>query len=197
MTAAGEPYLPEGYTVELSDGFYCVVQAEPQPGQTYTITFDPNGDAWEGSGEPITDVTDSGGLLDASGIPAEPVWANHVFRGWYTSAEGGEAVDLTAGFTGDTTLYAQWTAMYTITFNPNGGGWSGSTGPKTVLTGADGLLAERPAAPTRSGYTFGGWYTNAYGGEAVNLSAVCHRLRPLEPGPDPLHRHRAGGPGAL
>ena len=59
------------------------------------------------------------------------------------------------------------TSSYTITFNYN---YSGSTNT-TATTGTDGKLASLPT-PTRSGYTFDGWYTAATGGTAVTVSNV-------------------------
>lgn len=54
---------------------------------------------------------------------------------------------------------------YTVSFNANGGACS--TGSKTVTYGnAYGTLP----TPTRSGYTFNGWYTSASGGSKVTSS---------------------------
>jgi len=44
---------------------------------------------------------------------------------------------------------------YTITFNLN---YTGAATPTTSVTGTDGKLASLPANPSRSGYTFDGWY---------------------------------------
>jgi len=54
-----------------------------------------------------------------------------------------------------------------ITFNANGG----SVTPATAMTGIDGKLASLPT-PTRSGYTFSGWFTAASGGTAVDTVYV-------------------------
>jgi uncharacterized protein (TIGR02145 family)/uncharacterized repeat protein (TIGR02543 family) len=53
----------------------------------------------------------------------------------------------------------------TITFNANGG----TVNPTSGTTGSDGKLASLPT-PTRSGYTFDGWYTAATGGTEVTTS---------------------------
>ncbi len=42
----------------------------------------------------------------------------------------------------------------------------------TVVTGVDGKLATLPEAPTRSGYTFNGWFTEKTGGEKVTTDTV-------------------------
>ena len=57
---------------------------------------------------------------------------------------------------------------FTITFDPNGG----SVTPTSGTTGADGRLTSLPT-PTRSGsYSFNGWFTAASGGTAVTTSRV-------------------------
>jgi uncharacterized repeat protein (TIGR02543 family) len=57
--------------------------------------------------------------------------------------------------------------QYTITFNANGG----TVSPASGTTGTDGKLASLPA-PTKSGYTFDGWFTAATGGSAVTAGTV-------------------------
>ena len=58
---------------------------------------------------------------------------------------------------------------YTVTFNPNGGSGSASTA-KTATTGK--LTALPSPSPTRSGYSFDGWYTSAGGGTKISTSTV-------------------------
>ena len=54
------------------------------------------------------------------------------------------------------TLYAKWSANnYTISFNSNGGSLVSS------ITQAYGTTLTPPAAPTKTGHSFGGWYTEA------------------------------------
>ena len=67
---------------------------------------------------------------------------------------------------GTVTLTANWTAkQYTLTFNANGG--SVSTATRQVAYGSTyGTLP----TPTRTGYTFVGWYTAASGGNQVTSS---------------------------
>ena len=64
---------------------------------------------------------------------------------------------------GNITMYAGWVAnTYTVTFNANGG--SVSTASKAVTYASTyGTLP----TPTRTGYTFNGWYTAASGGSQV------------------------------
>ena len=71
---------------------------------------------------------------------------------------------------GVTELTVQWTApTYTVTLHANGG----SVSPASVTTGADGKLASLPT-PTRSSYSFNGWYTEKNGGTKVTTDTVFH-----------------------
>ena len=69
---------------------------------------------------------------------------------------------------GNTTVYAQWTPIkYTLTFNANGG--SVSTASSSIAYGsAYGTLP----TPTRTGYTFNGWFTASSGGTKVSSSTT-------------------------
>lgn len=69
-----------------------------------------------------------------------------------------------------TALTVQWTApTYTVTLHANGG----SVSLDFVTTGADGKLASLPT-PTRSSYSFNGWYTEKNGGTKVTTDTVFH-----------------------
>ena len=69
------------------------------------------------------------------------------------------------------TMYARWTALasYTVTLNPNGG--TCSTPNITVYYSQTyGTLP----TPTRTGYTFAGWWTTKEtGGKQVTKDTVC------------------------
>ena len=77
---------------------------------------------------------------------------------------------------------------FTITFNANGG----TVDKTTAQTGTDGRLTSLPT-PTRSDYTFDGWFTAAENGEMVTTSTVfysdatihAHWTKVTEPDPDP------------
>ena len=100
-----------------------------------------------------------------------PTRIGYEFQGYYTSMNGvGTKYYNSAGSgltplnrTDLTTLYAHWVAdSYTVTLNANGG-----SGGKTSVTATYGQ--ELPALlssdlPTRSGYTFNGYYTSTSGG---------------------------------
>lgn len=62
---------------------------------------------------------------------------------------------------------ANASGTYTVSFNANGG----SVTPASAVTGADGKLTSLPT-PTRSGYTFNGWYTATSGGTKVDTNYI-------------------------
>lgn len=84
--------------------------------------------------------------------------------GWHTDDTATTAlyaVDATNIPADGTTYYAVWapvraTTTYTVTFNSQGGS---AIGPITNV--ADGATIGFPGTPTRSGYTFEGWYKEA------------------------------------
>ncbi|MBQ9814265.1 MAG: InlB B-repeat-containing protein [Lachnospiraceae bacterium] len=99
--------------------------------------------------------------------PAAPTRTGYSFVGWYTATVGGKRFDeYTVVKTGDVKSYAHWTAnSYTVSFNANGG--SVSTSSKSVTY--DQTYGTLPT-PTRTGYTFDGWYTSSSGGTRIYSS---------------------------
>lgn len=91
--------------------------------------------------------------------PGNPERVGYAFAGWYTSADtSGSEYDFTAAVNDDVTLYAKWTPnMYAVTFDSQGGS---AVDAQQVAYGG---YATQPATPTRDGYTFVGWTTDAAG----------------------------------
>lgn len=116
-----------------------------------TISFDTQG----GSAVPAQQVKTGATAVR----PDDPTRTGYTFAEWYASADySGEPYDFTAPVTADTTLYAKWTPnKYTVTFDTQGGS---AVSAQQV---AYGNLVTQPAAPTREGYTFVGWATDASG----------------------------------
>ncbi len=138
---------------------------------SYTVTFNANGST-NAAGNKPTLLTTSKSVKYAStyGTLPTPTWAGYTFLGWYTSKTGGTKIVSTTkvSITSGVTLYARWQAnTYKATFNANGG--SVSTASKNVVYLAKyGTLP----TPTRTGYTFAGWYTAASGGSKVDSSTL-------------------------
>jgi uncharacterized repeat protein (TIGR02543 family) len=77
-------------------------------------------------------------------------------------------VTISAGSIGDKSYTANWTVnTYTVTFDANGG----TVTPASGTTGEDGTLSSLPT-PTRTGYTFDGWFTLATEGTVVTTATV-------------------------
>ena len=124
--------------------------------QEVTVTFDPQG----GTVTPAGMTTDHKKL---SSLPT-PTRNGWWFKGWYTAAEGGSEVDTSTEFTSNTTIYAQWYQEATVTFDPNGG----MVTPAGMNT--DHWKLSSLPEPTRDGWTFDGWWTEATGGSRVTTN---------------------------
>lgn len=133
---------------------------------TYTVSFAPNGTA-DKLGNKATVATSSIKVTyDATyGTLPTPVWPGYKFEGWYTAASGGTKItkDSKVAITANITLYAHWSkASFTVTFNANGGKTTVASKSVTYL----GQYGDLPT-PTRTGYTFDGWYTAASDGTRI------------------------------
>lgn len=87
--------------------------------------------------------------------PADPTAEGYVFRGWYTTAACTTEFDFNTPITADTTLYAKWDEIYTVTFNVGGHG----TAPAAQKV-ENGGKATKPENPTAKDWRFDGWYTD-------------------------------------
>jgi uncharacterized repeat protein (TIGR02543 family) len=126
---------------------------------TLTITYSTNGGSSISSGSTVTGAT-------ISSAPTSPTRTGYAFVGWYSDSGLSAAVlwPYAHGKTADFTIYAKWTANTLIlTYVSNGG--SAVTNGSTVTAGT---ISSAPTAPTRSGYNFLGWYTDAVFTTAVN-----------------------------
>lgn len=128
-------------------------------GPEATIVFDENG------GSEVTDITRVVGSL--IGTLPEPERKGYTFEGWYTDNGTFQNVFSERKMQENgTTLYAKWTANdYTITFHVNGGNElpADEQSRKVIYDGTYGQLP----LPTKSGYGFEGWFTEAEGGVEV------------------------------
>ena len=135
------------------------------------VTLDLNGSKLGGSSDAIQIIvkTDSEFTAPASGGLNRPDGDTGSYFMWLGS--DGKLYAPGASVPADVTaLTVQWTApTYTVTLHANGG----SVSPTSVTTGADGKLASLPT-PTRSSYSFNGWYTEKNGGTKVTTDTVFH-----------------------
>ena len=157
---------------------------------------------WESNGitvYTITFITDGGTQVNAIEIedgdvavaPTAPLKSGYSFLNWVIT--GTETVfDFSLAITSDLSLTAVWetseVTFILITFNSNGGSFVASQ----VLY--DGDLPVEPTDPTRSGYTFTGWYkdialTQAFSfvGDAVTEDLSLYaKWTPVSGGGDPI-----------
>lgn len=90
-------------------------------------------------------------VIESEIVLQEPTRIGYTFAGWTKS--GSPITSIPTGSTGDFNLLANWSInSYDVTLNPNGGSCS-----ETSMNFTYGESYSLPT-PTRSGYTFDGWY---------------------------------------
>ena len=118
-------------------------------------------------------VTDSDGMMRQ---PAEPTREGYTFAGWYWVSDLSgltdeqkdlNKVDFSQSVAGKdhVTVFAQWTKNqeqndHAVMYVANGGQFATGETFQQGVTDSDGMMRQ-PAAPTREGYTFDGWYWHA------------------------------------
>ena len=118
--------------------------------KSITVTFDSNG----GTAVP----PQSKHCGDKVDVPSGVTKAGFALEGWYadeayTPAKKWDFDNSTV--TESITLYAKWIAVHTVTFHLNNGQ------PDFTETVKDGEFANGPTPePTKTGFTFDGWYTD-------------------------------------
>lgn len=134
-----------GTVINGEDG--TIAEGVSIPNLKFIVTFDNEGTR-------TTAIIDNGAKLTA---PAAPTKEGYRFGGWYYDNNGGKAKwDFdTDTVTRAMTLTAKWVQTYTVAFDTNGGS---AVAPVTVDAGS---TVTKPADPTKSGYTFGGWYKDS------------------------------------
>jgi uncharacterized repeat protein (TIGR02543 family) len=135
---------------------------------TYTVTFD--GQSATTAASPATTTVTSPAATIVAALPSDPVKTGYTFGGWFTAVNGGGSQFIaTTTVSASLTVYAKWTPVsYTVTYNLNSGTNSSSNPATYDVTTATITLA----APTRTGYSFGGWYTE------VGLTNVATTIPP-------------------
>ena len=121
---------------------------------TYTVTFNANGHGTAPTAQTVTQG-------NKATTPAAPTVTGYTFGGWYKEANCTNAFDFNTAITADITLYAKWTAnKYTVTLDNQ----SATTAGTTSVSATYGSAMPEITIPSRTGYTFGGYYTDKNGG---------------------------------
>ena len=112
-----------------------------------TVTFNVGG------GSAIPSVSNLPGEVLTQ--PADPTRNGYTFAGWFTNSSFSTPYTFTTIPNQNTTIFAKWTALnFSITFNTNGGSAVDSLSFNTDQN------LNLPAAPTKVGHTFAGWFTD-------------------------------------
>ena len=126
----------------------------------YTLTFDPN-----------TGVCEIDSIIQTEGYEIElptPTKVGYDFLGWYTDKTSGQKVVYTKMPGLSQNLYAHWKAStYTLVYNANGG----NVEPASKIVTYDSAYGAL-VTPTRTGYTFNGWFTSLDGGNEVTETMI-------------------------
>ena len=123
-----------------------------------SINFDANGGnvsaatRWRSHDLPVGDLP-------------TPTKTEATFTGWFTAKSGGTQISASSTVSANTTFYAHWTMnQYTVTFDAKEGVGG------TSKTQDWGTTIGTVAVPTRTGYIFKGWFTEASGGEKAEIT---------------------------
>lgn len=95
-----------------------------------------------------------------------PVGSDEAITGWYTDKDYTNKVDSVTINGADITLYAKVEKGYWLTFESNGGSY---VAPAFY---ANGTPAAAPDKPTKSGYTFAGWFTDKELTQTADVSNI-------------------------
>ncbi len=123
----------------------------------YEVIFDSNG----GTSISKQNVLEGG----VASKPANPIKNGYTFKGWYLD---NQLYDFNTKITKSIILKAEYDKeKFKITLNCNGGAVSNSV----ILTTGNDFFNKLPT-PTRSGYTFAGWYTDMTWANKVTSSTT-------------------------
>ena len=138
------------------------------------VTYVANGGQFADGQEVQQGLTDSKGYMRQ---PAAPTREGYTFAGWYwhqdlsqytDEQKEADKVDFTKSVAGmdHAAMYAQWTKdaeqenLFNVMYVANGGQFFTGEDVQQGVTDSEGVMRQ-PAAPTREGYTFDGWYWHA------------------------------------
>ena len=155
------------HTDENGDGACDICGAQ----MTLAVTWDAatNGGTVGGQERMVTSVAPGFVPVPPS---EEPVKTGHIFRGWYTSAAGGDLYSALP-VTQTVTFYAQFeAARYNVT-------WKLGDGRALTTEQTYGEPIIFPEEPVRNGYAFLGWYTEEDGGGQLQPGALFLETEPV------------------
>ena len=146
----------------------------------YTVTYNGNGNTG-GSVPTDSNYYQPGATVTVLGNTGSLVKSGYAFAGWNTASNaGGTSYLAGATFTigsANVTLYAQWAAAYTVTYNGNGNtGGSVPVDSSSYPQGATVTVLGNTGSLVRTGFVFAGWNTTPDGSGTMYLSGSTFNL---------------------
>ena len=176
--AVGVPLTNINGSGTPADGGNYTLYAVWKPNE-YTITYNgnkPSGAASNPSSVPAAGKANHGTNYTVSST--SPTLSGYRFDGWATSASGAVAYAPGAtisNVTANTTLYAKWTQLFTVSYSGNGSTSGTAPASATVAKGDSHTVASNPFSKTGSVFT--GWNTAANGsGTAYAAGATISNI---------------------
>lgn len=148
----------------------------------FTVSFDSG----DGSGTPFAEKNVISPATSVGTLPAPPERTGYEFGGWFTGENGtGTSFTATSTVTASITVYASWLSYSrTVAFSAPLATTPASVTSITVNSPAVSVGA-LPVSPRRTGYLFGGWYTQSEGAGSLftattavtgNMTVYAHWL---------------------
>lgn len=139
----------------------------------YVVTFKPGAGQFTGDNKgeaTVTENYDINGTISSSGFPEVDHPQGNQLIGWTYNGETKTAAEWNGTkVTSNMTFTAQFAGDVTLTLIANGGQFASDA--RTTFTGAAGTEIIIPT-PTRTGWTFAGWYTAETGGTKIENTGV-------------------------
>ena len=131
---------------------------------THRVVFHPNYPSGGGEDQYSVDVSveETNSSIALASAPSNPT--GYTFAGWYDAADGGNHITtartISAGASANVELWAHWTAnTISLTLNKNTEDAGSNNGSGSIdFDATSGTIS---TAPTRTGYTVEGYYTDA------------------------------------
>ena len=167
--AFGGWYSDSGYSTSVGAGGASYSPSTGSPTVTvyakwtanvYSVTYSYNG-ATGGAGVASGSFTTGGSAI----VLPTPTKSGYTFAGWYSDSGFTTLIgDAGASFSPSSVstslvVYARWTAKtYTVTFTYNGADGGNTDASLNFTTGGSAIVLP---TPTKTGYTFAGWYSDS------------------------------------
>ena len=134
----------------------------------FTLTVNPNGGTWNDSSSSQTFTQK---YNTTKSIPNPDAREGYTFKNWSLSGAGSLSGTTFTFGAGDCTLTAQWSInSYSLSVDPNGGSWNGSSSVSSVSQNY--ATTKSLTAPSRTGYSLGAWVLD--GGGSISTFGKLH-----------------------